>query len=146
VAALARKRLVEEVAVQPSQPSWRTDDDGGRVGYRITAKGLEVLGVAPDEPAGEGTVDPAPPPSAEPRTSGGQGTAAAIVLSLIDRPDGATIDELTTATGWQAHSVRAVLSGLRKAGKGIDRSREERGSVYRLASDPTATRDVEASA
>ena len=37
------------------------------------------------------------------------------VLSLLRRPKGAALNELTKATGWQAHSVRGFLSGtLRK--------------------------------
>ena len=34
-----------------------------------------------------------------------------IVLGLLRRDDGATIDELIDATAWQAHSVRGFLSG-----------------------------------
>ncbi len=33
------------------------------------------------------------------------------VLALLRRKAGATIKELTAATGWQAHSVRGFLSG-----------------------------------
>ncbi|MGJ8583434.1 MAG: DUF3489 domain-containing protein [Marinosulfonomonas sp.] len=48
---------------------------------------------------------------------------------------------LQSATGWQPHSVRAALSGLRKAGYTIDRSDPEiagRTSVYRITSAPVA--------
>ncbi len=44
------------------------------------------------------------------------------------------LTELMTATGWQEHSVRAALTGLRKEGNILDRSRDERGaSRYRLS-------------
>ena len=37
------------------------------------------------------------------------------VIALLHRPGGATLNELMTATGWQAHSVRGFISGtLRK--------------------------------
>jgi hypothetical protein len=34
------------------------------------------------------------------------------VIALLKRPEGARIDELMIATGWQAHWVRAAMSGV----------------------------------
>lgn len=52
---------------------------------------------------------PAPPTTAE------QPTKKEAVLALLRRENGATLAELMTATGWQAHSVRGFISGtLRK--------------------------------
>ena len=36
------------------------------------------------------------------------------LVGLLLRPEGARIDELMAATGWQAHSVRGALSGAIK--------------------------------
>jgi hypothetical protein len=33
-----------------------------------------------------------------------------LVIKLLTRSEGATIDDMTAATGWQKHTVRAVLS------------------------------------
>lgn len=58
---------------------------------------------------------------------------AALVRELLERPGGAALDELCQATGWQAHTVRAALSGLRKAGCVIDREKDDAGaSIYRI--------------
>ena len=40
-------------------------------------------------------------------------------LDLLNRKSGATLDDLMTATGWQAHSVRGFLSGTIKTKLGL---------------------------
>lgn len=57
------------------------------------------------------------------------------VTTMLQRPSGATLDAICTATGWQAHSARAALSGLRKAGHEIERlpgTGKGGKSVYRI--------------
>ncbi len=60
------------------------------------------------------------------------GTKQAQLLALLTRPDGAAMSEMTKATGWQPHSVRAALTGLRKRGHEIERSVEAGASRYRV--------------
>ena len=58
----------------------------------------------------------------------------AAILALLERPDGAAISDLTAATGWQVHSVRAALTGFRKDGKELIRAKDQAGvSRYRLS-------------
>jgi len=58
----------------------------------------------------------------------------ATIEALVRRTEGAAITELRTATGWQEHSVRAALTGLRKAGDVITRERlDDSGTRYRIA-------------
>jgi hypothetical protein len=67
------------------------------------------------------------------------------IIALLSRAEGATIDDLMSATGWLPHTVRAVLSGLRKKGHRIDRQKEgEADSVYRIL--PSATAEAAAPA
>ena len=54
----------------------------------------------------------------------------------MQRRQGASLAEITEATGWLPHSARAVLSGLRKKGFEIDRTNSEGGSVYRVTKAP----------
>ncbi len=62
-------------------------------------------------------------------------TKSATILKLLRRPKGASIDQLQKATDWQAHSIRAALTGLRKKGHEIERSGKDRTgtTVYRIA-------------
>ena len=63
-------------------------------------------------------------------------TKTAILLKLLRRPKGATIAELQKVTGWQAHSLRAALTGLRKAGHDIVRETSKAGiSRYQTDKD-----------
>jgi hypothetical protein len=41
-------------------------------------------------------------------------TKQQVCLDLLSRPDGATLEELQAATGWQQHSVRGFLAGAVK--------------------------------
>jgi predicted transcriptional regulator len=60
-------------------------------------------------------------------------TTINIVTKLISRKSGATVDQLQNATGWQPHSIRAVLTGLRKKGVIIKReANRTRGSIYKV--------------
>ena len=70
----------------------------------------------------------------------GKGSKRASVIALLSRDSGATLDELVAATDWLPHTTRAALTGLRKNGFAIERSRDEGGaSVYRIPSSPEAT-------
>jgi hypothetical protein len=57
------------------------------------------------------------------------------VIAMLRQPEGATIDEVASATGWQRHTVRGVFSGTlkKKLGLTLASAKEERGRVYRVA-------------
>lgn len=50
-----------------------------------------------------------------------EASKAATLLEMLQRKDGATLDEMTERTGWQSHSVRAAMTGLRKRGHVIEK-------------------------
>ena len=57
----------------------------------------------------------------------------ATIEALVARREGVVIAELIAATGWQEHSIRAALTGLRKAGHTIARVRDDSGVArYRI--------------
>ncbi len=61
-------------------------------------------------------------------------TKAGSILSQLRRPNGASIAQLRKATGWQPHSIRATLTGLRKQGHDVRRGKNAKGvTMYRVA-------------
>jgi len=65
------------------------------------------------------------------------------VRAMLSQSKGASLEAICKATGWQPHSARAVLSGLRKAGYTIEREISEGSktgaSVYRMTAAPEAS-------
>src|SRR5258708_10184662 len=75
-------------------------------------------------------VAPAPNPSVAPARQ----SKKAAVIALLTRPDGAAISDLIGVTGWQVHSGRPALTGLRKERKALVRAKDATGVThYRLA-------------
>jgi len=60
-------------------------------------------------------------------------TKLGMVLELLRRPEGCSLDELITATGWQPHTTRAALTGLRKKGHQLTSEKADGGArIYRV--------------
>ncbi len=65
-----------------------------------------------------------------------RGTKQAILIEMLRRPNGATIEQMIAKTGWQAHSVRGAISGTLKKKLGLPVATETvegRGRIYRIA-------------
>lgn len=60
------------------------------------------------------------------------------VEQLLIRDQGATLEELTSSTGWQPHSCRAFLTGLRKKGWRIERNKPDDGATTWHGNAPEA--------
>ena len=58
-------------------------------------------------------------------------TKAAMVARILSREKGATLAEMSKATGWQLHSCRAFLTGLRKKGRIVKEERGDGKVAYR---------------
>ncbi len=68
-------------------------------------------------------------------TSARHGTKQAILIEMLRRPKGATIEQMTAKTGWQAHSVRGAISGTLKKKLHLAVTSEKvegSGRVYRI--------------
>ena len=63
-----------------------------------------------------------------------QTTKTARVIALLEQPEGATLQAIMKATGWQAHSVRGFVSGqlAKKMGLRIRSFSRDGERVYKL--------------
>lgn len=59
-----------------------------------------------------------------------------LIAKAVAKPKGASIDDLTTATGWQPHTVRAALTRLRQRGINATLMAVDDRKVYRVAEAP----------
>ena len=67
------------------------------------------------------------------RVSFREGSKAAQVCSLLSRPEGATLNEIRSATGWQAHTVRGFISrNVAKQGRRVRSFEKDGERVYRV--------------
>ncbi len=62
------------------------------------------------------------------------GTKLAALIAVLSTPQGATITQMMALTGWQAHSIRGVMSGAIKKQQGFSISSKKVGDerVYRI--------------
>jgi Protein of unknown function (DUF3489) len=62
-----------------------------------------------------------------------EGSKAAQVLTLLCRPEGATLKEIRSQTGWQVHTVRGFISrNLSKQSRKVRSFERDGERVYRL--------------
>ena len=111
--ALVAKGLVINVG-RASTQTLVISDDGRR------ALGLEVKPTAVTEIK-------APQSSA--------GTKQAKLVAMLKAPEGASVEEIVAAFGWQPHTVRGAIAGALKKKLGLQigsEAIENRGRVYRI--------------
>src|SRR5262249_61982547 len=73
-------------------------------------------------------------PDPEPQSNARRPSKQDGVVAMLRRAEGATVDEVASATGWQRHTVRGVLSGTlkKKLGLTLASPTEGRGPADRL--------------
>jgi len=138
VSMMIGRGWLEEVDadLRKGEPLWRETGDGHGTTLVVTDAGLLAIGI---EPAVVKTMaairtHAAQPPAPKPPTPR-TGTKQAQIITLLQRPEGATIAEIVEATGWQAHSARGMISGALKKKLGLPVTSEKvdgRGTVHRL--------------
>ena len=66
------------------------------------------------------------------------GTKTATLVAMLIRTEGATLDQLVSATGWQPHTTRAALTRLKARGYVVTSVKIDGVRTYR-ASGPAAS-------
>jgi hypothetical protein len=152
---LLKRGLLEETSATAGMPVWRRDEALGSFALVITRAGLDAIGVAPEETdatdtTAKRTADARKRQAEAKARKGGKpskrgvqsiknprdGTKLSSVVKLLQRKNGASIAELTNATGWLPHTTRAALTGLRKRGFDVEKERRGEKASYRLVSQP----------
>ena len=153
--SLVARKLMREVRSKLGMPIWR-EMDGKNFSLVITRAGRNAIGVADDATASDHSAPKATRPRAAPETAKVSaaaqpeqrsidgaprpGSKQALVVDMLCKSDGASLDALIKATGWLPHTTRAALTGLRKRGYSVERVRDEsKGSLYRIAEKPMVT-------
>lgn len=120
IESLIKRGFASEADAARNVPSWREDGDR-RIGAFITVEGKAAIGT--DDAASVGDQQPPaappPPPPAAPARKPGEiraGTKQALLVEMLERTEGASIQEIVDATGWLPHTTRAALTGLKKRG------------------------------
>ncbi len=130
IVPLIKRGLLDEVEadIRKGEPTWRKTGDGHGTTLVITNAGLVAIGIETETPQ---------PDPAQPKPKTRAGTKQALLIEMLEAPDGATIAEIAKATNWLPHTIRGAISGALKKRLGLTITSEkiaDRGRVYRIAS------------
>jgi Protein of unknown function (DUF3489) len=142
---LLNKNLLKEVPARHRDTLWREDKKRGRLTLRATPAALKALGIE-ETPASAEAVSSTEGKraSAGARKEGNSkrktharraNSKQAKLIEMLKRPEGASIEEIITTFGWQAHTVRGTIAGALKKKLGLEVASERikgRGRVYRI--------------
>ncbi len=83
--------------------------------YVATATGLQAIGFTSQAPRAKR-----------------EGTKQAVLIELLTRAEGATLTQMTEATGWQVHTVRGAMAGALKKKLGLEITSEKQTGADRI--------------
>ena len=141
VASMIANGLLQEVDanMRVGDPVWRSTGDGHGNTLIATEAGLAAIGI---DSAPHGATTDQTSPTTHENSEGApkahtprEGTKQAMLIDMLRKPEGATMEDIVAATGWQAHTVRGAMAGALKKKLGIlitSEKDEARGRVYRI--------------
>ena len=149
VSKMIERGWLEEVDanLRRHQPLWRETGNGHGTTLIATEAGLEAIGIDPvvastvsnirkAQTAVKSTEVVADAFEGPKLVSIRQGTKQALLIEMLQRPEGASITEIVEATSWQAHTARGAISGALKKKLGLEivsTNDRERGRCYNIA-------------
>ncbi len=83
--------------------------------YVATATGLQAIGIRVQAPRAKR-----------------EGTKQAVLIELLTRAEGATLPQMTDATGWQVHTVRGAMAGALKKKLSLEITAEKQTGADRI--------------
>lgn len=148
---LLKRELLGEQPAATEAEIWREAEDGSPLMLVLSEAGREAIGVEPvDATMSKPAVKPSSgrkdrkrrdqtqagakrqrAPFQEPRA----GTKQSLLVEMLRRKRGASIEEIIEVTGWQPHTVRGAISGAvkKKLGLAVTSEKvEDGGRVYRV--------------
>ena len=130
--SLLKRGLIEELHANDPDTVWRHDEERGSITLRATPLAYSALGITEEEEVPNTNASTADPAPQQPRR---KGSKQALLIEMLEAPEGATIQQIVDATGWQPHTVRGAIAGALKKKLGLNVLSEKvegRGRVYRI--------------
>jgi len=154
--------LFEAVRARGDLPVWRGEDEGCPMVLRLTSRGLERIeaergelgpnqqGSVLEQEVGAKTEEKAffshrgralrngrsrmEAAAGRPASGARAGSKQTQVISMLQRPEGATLQAIMAVTGWQPHSVRGFFSGVVRRKLGLELASDKAGDqrLYRI--------------
>ena len=97
----------------PAEPA--EADGAAAPAKRKPTRKAKATKAAPATSEPEAATEGAPTAKPVPRA----GTKQALMIDMLKRPEGATVEQIAAATGWQHHTIRGAISGALKKKLGL---------------------------
>jgi len=127
--SLLKRGLIEEIPAADPDMVWR-HDDASPLTLRATQLAHSALGFADADGDLHAPQQDLTPPTQR------KGTKQEALIAMLRAPEGATIEQIMTATNWASHTIRGAMSGALKKKLGLTITSEKvegRGRVYKLS-------------
>lgn len=127
-----------EANLRRGEPLWRETGDGHGTTLVVTDAGLLAVGIEPVVVQTMAVIRERAKTEPEAETKAPTlraGTKQALLIAMLQAPEGATMDEITAALSWLPHTARGAMSGAlgKKLGLVVISTKDDtRGRIYRI--------------